>query len=333
MRRLKLFFTLILSVFLILASVYHPVSAYAEENDYYLGGMAAGFMMGVGGVQIIGINEVATEEGIISPAQNAGLKPGDKIVAINGIKTGDIATLNRFVGNSKGNELLVKIERGNEWVEMPVLPAKEKKSGQYKIGVLVRDSVSGIGTITYIEKDTHRFGALGHAASENCVVGKDFQVYLCSVIGVNKGTRGKAGELRGLFMNDNRIATADRATGEGLFGQFCDNFDYSKLKLVKGCGAENVKIGKAEIYSTINGVEPQKFEAAIVKVDENNKENKNYVLKITDERLISETGGIVQGMSGSPILQDGKLIGAVTHVFINDPTRGFGISLDKMRGN
>jgi stage IV sporulation protein B len=154
-------------------------------------------------------------------------------------------------------------------------------------------------------------------------------VYECSIVGIHKGVRGKAGELRGMFLNDKHLGQAEKLCKCGIFGQISSDFVVDELMSAVASSCE-AKPGKAYIYSTISGVEPKRYEIEIVKVDRGNKENKNYVLKITDEELIAETGGIVQGMSGSPILQGDRLIGAVTHVFLNDPTRGYGIDIDRM---
>ena len=222
--------------------------------------------------------------------------------------------------------------RGAENLQLTVNAVKEKQTNRYKIGVLVRESVSGIGTVTYIDKNSGRFGALGHS-----VVGENNQemqisdgsVYECSIVGVCKGVRGKAGELRGLFLNDKHFGSAEKLCDCGIFGQICSEFTVDDLTEAVASSA-GARPGNAYIYSTVSGVSPKRYEIEIVKVDKNNRENKNYVIKITDDELIAETGGIVQGMSGSPIMQEGKLVGAVTHVFLNDPTRGYGIDIEQM---
>ncbi len=310
------------------------VAADAASEKYYLGGMTAGFLLGAGGAEIIDLSEVNAEDGVHRPSADAGLKPGDCICAVNGVKIKTIGDLNEALAGSAGKEVTLTVKRGGECAEVRILPVKEKKSGKYKIGVLIRDTLSGIGTVTYIEKETGRFGALGHKVSDegnNQLEISDSKVYLCSIVGVNKGTRGKAGELRGLFLNDKAIARAEKVCQTGLYGTF-ENYDYSRCTLVDIAPLSEATIGKAVIYSTVDGTCPQAYEIAIAKVDEGNKDNKNFVIKVTDEKLIEETGGIVQGMSGSPIVQNGKLIGAVTHVFINDPTRGYGIGIEKMIG-
>lgn len=293
--------------------------AAGEGCGYYIGGMTAGFTLSAGGTEIIGITEVTAEDGLHRPAEDAGIRVGDCILAVDGIRIKSIAELNAALERSAGNGVTLTVRRGGDTAEVSVCPVKEKKSGKFKIGVLIRDTLSGIGTVTYIDKKSMRFGALGHSVCDensNSLEISDPKVYLCSVIGVNKGERGKAGELRGLFVNDKAIAKADKVCETGLYGSFEKSYDFSRLETVDAAPISKASIGKAVIYSTVDGVCPQKYEIAIAKVDANNRDNKNFVIKITDERLIGETGGIVQGMSGSPIIQNGKLIGAVTHVFV-----------------
>lgn len=289
----------------------------AADGKYYLGGMAAGFLLGTGGAEVIDVSEVAGEDGIYRPAGDAGIKAGDCICAVDGTGIKTIRDLNDALARSGGKELLLTVKRGGETAQVTVRPIKEKKSGKYKIGVLIRDTLSGIGTVTFIERETGRFGSLGHRITDennDRLEISDSKVYLCSIIGVNKGSRGKAGELRGIFLNDKPIAKAESVNDTGLYGTF-EKYNFSKCQILDAATLSEATIGKATIYSTINGTEPQPFEIAIAKVDAGNKENKNFVIKVTDERLIEETGGIVQGMSGSPIVQNGKLIGAVTHVY------------------
>lgn len=303
-----------------------------QEQIVYVGGMSAGFTLKTGGAQVIGTCEVITENGVCAPALDAGLRAGDVIYKVEGITIESIAQLNEIVNKSNGKSISVEIERGEERQTKQIQAVKDKMTGHYKIGVLIRDSVSGIGTVTYIDKESGRFGSLGHSVTgENK---KEMQVcggnvYECSIVGINKGIRGKAGELKGMFLNDKCFGTAEKLCNCGIFGQISKDFNTDGLKTAVASSAD-AKPGNAYIYSTVNGNLPKRYEIEIVKVDKSNKENKNYVLKIKDEALIYETGGIVQGMSGSPILQDGKLVGAITHVFLNDPTRGYGIEIGKM---
>ncbi len=336
MRKLKFY---IAALFLFLCSLLlctvDIAGADAAEGKYYLGGMAAGFMLGAGGAEVIDLSEVVAEDGTHRPAADAGILAGDCILAVDKIRIKSIRDLNDALARSGGKELTVTVRRGGETAEVKITPVKEKKSGKYKIGVLIRDTLSGIGTVTYIDRETGRFGALGHKIadeSDRLLEISDARVFLCSIVGVNRGARGKAGELRGLFLNDKTIARAETITDTGLYGTF-ENYDYTDCRIVDTAPLSEAEIGKATIWATVNGVCPQEYEIAIAKVDAGGRDNKNFVIKVTDEKLIEETGGIVQGMSGSPIIQNGKLIGAVTHVFINDPTRGYGIGIEKMIGN
>ena len=334
MRKLKIYMTAALAALVLCTGGFAPSGIVSEAAgaEYYIGGMTAGFTLSAGGTEIIGLNEVVAEDGAYRPATDAGLRVGDCICAVDGICVKSISDLNAAMERSGGKTVTLVVKRAGETAEVKLTPVKEKKSGKFKSGVLIRDTLAGIGTVTYINKDTRKFGALGHAVCDenhNSLEIAGAKVYLCSVVGVNKGSRGKAGELRGMFMGQ-QLAKAEKVCESGLYGTFDKNYDYSRLETVQTAPVSEVTIGKAIIYSTVDGVYPQKYEIAIAKVDANNKDNKNFVIKVTDEKLISETGGIVQGMSGSPIVQNGKLVGAVTHVFLNDPTRGYGIAIGNM---
>ena len=309
------------------------VKSSAEAREAYIGGMPAGFTLSAGGVQIIGICDVITEEGAsLSPASQAGLRAGDIIQKAAGIQVESVADLNELLAANGSRETVLTVKRGEKTQEIRLQPKKDKQ-GKYKIGVLIRDSISGVGTVTYIDKATRRFGALGHA-----VLGDDKKemkisenkVYQCSIVGVTKGVRGRAGELRGMFLMNEGVGEADKLCESGIYGTISVKYDLNGFQTLPVGEIDDVKPGKAYIYSTVSGVLPKKYTVDIVKVDKNNKHNKNFVVKITDRDLIEETGGIVQGMSGSPIIQNDKIVGAITHVFLNDPTRGYGIDINTM---
>ncbi len=310
----------------------NSVTASAEEQIVYIGGMSAGFTLKSGSVQIVGLCEVMTENGVNAPATKAGLRTGDRIIKVEGIYVETITQLNEILDKSKGKSVCIEVKRGENPLKFNVNAVQDKTSNHYKIGILARDSISGIGTVTYIDKTHNRFGALGHAVmgeNKKELAISDGIVYSCSIVGVSKGVRGKAGELRGMFMNDSSFGKADKLCNCGIFGELSSDFSTEGLKRTV-VDSESVAPGKAFIYSTVNGTTPERYQIEIVKVDKRNKENKNYVIKVIDDDLIEKTGGIVQGMSGSPIVQNGKLVGAVTHVFLNDPTRGYGIDIETM---
>ena len=305
---------------------------YAQVAEVYIGGMPAGFTLGLGGAQIVGICEVLTEDGAVCPARDAGISVGDIIYTLNGVRIESAADIDKVLETSKG-KARASVKRGGERIETQIQPAEDIASGKRKLGVLIRDSISGIGTVTYIEKESLRFASLGHAVADSTGKLMDVDkgsIFQCSIVNVVKGERGRAGELKGLFLNDKSIAAADTNCATGVYGNFNKSYDTSSLKSMRI--GEDAQPGKASIFTTIDGVSPKEYSVSIVKGDEGNKQNKNYVIKVTDKELLERTGGIVQGMSGSPIVQNGKLIGAVTHVFLNDPTRGYGICIANMLG-
>jgi stage IV sporulation protein B len=340
MRKFSLFsLGFIFLFFTFLAGTAAPVpvaTASAATRTVYVSGRTAGFMLNMGGVQVIAVTDVVSKEGVFSPAADAGIAEGDIIERADDTEIKDINALNEVLSRGKGKSLTLTVRRGEERRVVTLQPRQDDINQKYKIGVLIRDTVSGIGTITYIDKERGKFGALGHGVYDED--GKIFttnggRVYECGIVSVTKGIRGKAGELKGIFTGDGGIGTSDTINDSGLFGKIDENIDVSGCEKAEIASLSEAHIGDAYIYSTISGFTPQKYEISIVKVDEGNKQNKNFVVKIKDKTLIDQTGGIVQGMSGSPIMQDGKLIGALTHVFLNDPTRGYGIGIEKMLEN
>ncbi len=320
-------FTLILFSFITTLS-FNVVSA--KERYVYLGGQTCGFNLKTRGATVVSITDVLTDEGVISPSKCAGLEIGDIILSINGNDINTASDLTTILNDFKGGLLITEILRNNAKKLLDIFPEKDV-NGNYKIGVLIREDLQGLGTVTYI-KENGEFGALGHpVANQNGevfnVIGGD--VYTSSIIGVNKAKRGKAGELKGIFIGDKSIGYISENKDSGLYGKF-NNFNSLEYKKIE---IERATVGKAEIYSTIDNNSPSKYDIEIIKTDFRSGNNKNLVIKITDKELLNKTGGILQGMSGSPIVQNGKLVGAVTHVFINDASRGYGISIDNMIEN
>ena len=309
-----------------------PVFASAQEDYLYLGGFPAGFVLNTTTVEVVGVCEIVTQDGVKSPAREAGVVTGDIIDKINGDEVNSAADINKIISREY-KKYEVEILRDGERMTFKVDPAKEITTGGKRLGVLVKDSINGVGTITYIDGISKKFASLGHPVTDvqnNITEISGGTLFGSIIYDVKKGVRGTPGELRGAFENGVTIGTAKVNCACGVYGNLSESYDYTDLLRIKKAGLDEAEVGSAYIYTTIYGKTPEKYNISVVKVDKTNKDNRNFVIKIDDERLLEKTGGIVQGMSGSPIVQYGKLIGAVTHVFINDPTRGYGIGIDKM---
>jgi len=330
--RKKSFKALVLLIAVVLCAFFSvPFGAFADTGDgLYLGGFPAGFVLSTTKVEVVGVCEVLTEKGTCSPARDAGIIAGDVIDKINGEEVNKTSDINEIVARDY-KKYEVEILRGSERLTLPVTPVKDLANGGKRLGVLVKDSINGVGTVTYIDKTNNKFASLGHPITDGNQVIKinGGTVYNSLIYDIKKGVRGTPGELRGAF-ESSVIGQAEVNCSCGVYGKLADNFNCSKLVKVSKASIDEVGIGTAYIYSTVYGKDAEMYKISIVKVDKNNKDNRNFVIKVEDKRLIEKTGGIVQGMSGSPIVQNGKLVGAVTHVFINDPTRGYGIGIDKM---
>lgn len=327
----KIFLSTVL-ILLLIVTIF-PV-AFAEEVEYvYLGGNPIGIVLEEEGLLICGKNEVVTDSGAQIPSLDLNILPGDHLISINSEPVNTISDLARALKKVKQEEeVVLGIKRGQEIIYFNLLPAVESLTRNKKLGLIIQEGVSGIGTVTYVRKNG-RFGALGHSigdSSNKIQIGKIFD---CRIIDLKLPKHGEAGELRGIFDKKGAsIGTLDKNNDFGIFGKTnSTSFDMIEVRL----GNRNiVKEGNASIYTCIDGEKPQKYEIEIVKVNTQNKPGtKSMVIKVTDSRLLQETGGILQGMSGSPIVQNGYLVGAVTHVFTSDSTKGYGIFVDWMINN
>lgn len=285
------------------------------------------------GVVVVGLNDITTDQGHIGPAKQAGLKTGDIVSSVGGKTVNSNDAIAEVVNASGGKELEVKFTRNGKEMSTVVQPVKSNIDNQYKIGLWVRDSSAGIGTVTFYEPESGVFGGLGHPICDidtgdilPLMSGEVVDVKIHDVV---KGTAGSPGELCGSFISDDACGMIELNNGAGVFGTMDQNpVETEGMEMAL---KQEIKEGPVQIITTIDGNGPQVYEAEIEKLNMiEDSPSKNMVLHITDERLLEKTGGIVQGMSGSPIVQDGKLIGAVTHVFVNDPTRGYGIFIENM---
>ncbi len=317
----------IVFVTLLIISFNNYTIVYAGEQNLYLGGYVCGFSIDVQGSQVVALTEVVGDKGIVSPSKCAGLVVGDVIMSVNGKKISNSQDFSEILENYEGGYLILEVMRGETRLFFDVFPEKDVV-GSYKIGVFLRDDLQGIGTVTYVKEDGS-FASLGHPVTDTngkLIEINGGKVYSSSILGVLKGVRGRAGELKGIFIGDKDKGEVYKNSNSGMYGKFY-NFDRENaVKIERGVA----HMGSAKILSTVDGDTPKYYDIEIVKTDFRKNNLKNLVIKVDDKNLLEYTGGIVQGMSGSPIVQDGKLVGAVTHVFVNDSSRGFGISIDNM---
>lgn len=294
------------------------------------GGGTIGIKLFTDGLLVVGLADIPTDGGKISPAKREGIEKGDVLTHINGVRIDSASEFSKTVQNIKNEPVTLTVLKKSCEVQKKLTPVLYPETGEYKLGMWVRDSAAGIGTVTFIMSDGS-FGALGHGISDidtgDILQIKSGEIVGNKVLSVLKGTKGEAGELRGMFTSAS-AGTVYSNCDFGIFGTF-SRTPISSPELEFG-GAEEISVGEARIRSTVEGEKIEEFAIQIEKIQGRNKNGQNMIIKVTDPRLLQKTGGIVQGMSGSPIIQNGKIIGAVTHVFLDDPTRGYGIFIENM---
>ncbi len=311
------------------------VNGKLAQEMVFPGGMPIGIYLETDGVYVIGTEEMKCLDGSLCKPAEYTVFEGDYIVAFNQKKIESKQELVKAVSELDGKEVVLTLRRKQEEVDVKIKPVQIAPS-EYKLGIWVRDNAQGLGTLTYLTANSE-FGALGHgmhdADTDELLKIKSGQVYQTTIRGVKKGKAGEPGGLEGIIVyNYNHIlGEISDNTETGIYGtiqQFDSLFD--RADPVQIGAKEEIEVGKASILCTIDG-ERQEYEVEILRVELYNRNvNKGIVIKVTDPKLLEKSGGIVQGMSGSPILQNGKLIGAVTHVLVNDPTSGYGIFIENM---
>jgi len=297
------------------------------------GGAAVGVALATKGVLVVGVSDVQGQ----SPAQKAGLRSGDVIQSINGQEITDAAHLMKLVTALGGAELTVSYQRGGKIHAAILTPIRDEAAGTFRIGAWVRDSTAGIGTLSYCNPADGTYGALGHAIND-ADTGKLLPVrsgtlLQADIVDVRMGRRGEPGELRGTFLNDRRVmGDIEENTPLGIYGVLDQPFVNPLYPDGLPMGyQESVTIGPATILSTVDGEGMREYRVEIIqRTRQTSPGQKSMIIRVTDEELLKKTGGIVQGMSGSPILQNGRIIGAVTHVFVDDPTQGYGLYIEWM---
>ncbi len=285
------------------------------------------------GVIAVEISSFETADGIKAPALEAGIRTGDIIKTINNTTVMSNEDIEKIISESGGNPLEFKLVRNNHNLTVSVTPEKCTSDNSFRVGLWVRDSSAGIGTVTFYNPSTGAFAGLGHPVCD-VDTGKILPLYEGEVVdvninGVKKGKAGYPGELIGSFSSGQAIGTLEANTDNGLYGYVSSvRNDHNAVPLAM---RQEIKTGRAYIYTTVDGSKPEKYEISIERIDLNHSDScKNMIIRITDEALLEKTGGIVQGMSGSPIIQNDKLVGAVTHVFVNNPTKGYAVFADSM---
>lgn len=303
-------------------------------DDVYVmpGGDPFGVKLFTKGVIIVGISDVKTSEGVFNPAKQAGLQKGDIILTVNKREVSSNEELIKLVEDSKGAELTAEVIRNGIKYEAKLFPARGD-DGTYKLGIWVRDSSAGIGTVTFWDEKTHLFGGLGHGICDidtgELLPLSHGDLIKVKINDISKGIKGNPGELKAYFIECEPIGKLIQNTYSGIYGKYSQAL--STKEHVKIAMKQQVKEGKAQILTTVSGTTPEAYDIDIIHLNYNEElASKNMVIKITDEKLLSQTGGIIQGMSGSPILQNGMLVGAITHVFVNDPQKGYAIFAENM---
>lgn len=315
------------------------VSKVPNEISIYLGGEPVGVKISTKGVLVVGLSDIESSRGpVLSPAAEAGVQIGDSILKINNTEIKSAEDVSSIVSKSNGNKLVLSIERKGEYIEKYCSPVKGKDDEEYKIGLWIRDSTAGVGTLTFYHKETNKFAALGHPITDvdtgTILKVEKGEILSSSIVSIRKGLRGDPGELKGIFLDEeNPLGSINYNTNCGIFGTgnkpIINNGKYNKP--VKIALRNEIKEGPAKIITTIDGSEPKEYDINIEKLlQQDTPGPKSMIIKVTDKVLLEKTGGIVQGMSGSPIVQNGKLIGAVTHVLINKPDTGYGIYIEWM---
>lgn len=293
-------------------------SVFAAQDYLIPGGYTVGIELEMRGVLVVDV-----EDGTC--AAEAGVQKGDTIIRINGAEAAGAEMLRDAAGEES---VVLTVLRDGKEAEFYIAARRRGR-----LGLLVRDSIAGIGTVTYIDPETGAYGALGHGVNDlgttRLLPVESGALVPASVQSVKKGVRGTPGELRGTFDVTHCLGTVDVNTECGIFGTLCE---VPKVPALPVGAAGDVQAGKASILSNVSGTEVREYAIRIDRVTPDAENGRNLLLTVTDPELLAATGGIVQGMSGSPIMQNGKLIGAVTHVLVNHPEQGYGILIGNMLG-
>lgn len=325
--------TVLRVVSILVASAFCVLSAgavFAGEKQLVLGGDLFGVDLDLDGVLVSEICEFVSNGQAMCPARDAGVEAGDVIITAGDVHTDDLIRLTEAVALSDGATLTLGILRSTEQKTLEITPVKNDENGAFQLGILAKERLSGVGTVTYYDAENGTFGGLGHgvcdASCDTPLSVEGGAVYSAHLKRVVRGEVGAPGELCASFDQGARGAV-EKNTSRGVFGTLQAP---ALQNTVEVAGASRVHAGAAQVYCTVGNEGAKFYDVEISDVKHDGAKTKNFIVTVTDEELIRTTGGIVQGMSGSPILQDGKLVGALTHVLVRHPTRGYGIFIENM---
>lgn len=309
-----------------------PIQAGAAQvKEVVPMGRAVGIKLFSDGVLVVGTSEVEGQ----NPARACGLKEGDIITHINSEEVDSIEEVRALLQTIGDQPMSIRATRGEREIQLTANAVQCGSDGSYKLGAWIRDSMAGIGTITYWDPETGGFGALGHGINDvdtaKLMPLQSGGLMYAEVTDVKKGVAGEPGELHGAFQVQRDLGSLEANTKSGIFGTLTDPAMTEGMTPVPVAKRKEVKVGEASILSNIAGDQVEEYQIEIVRIYPNSEsDTRDMMIRVTDPRLLESTGGIVQGMSGSPILQNGKLVGAVTHVLVSDPTQGYAILAEDM---
>lgn len=297
-------------------------------------GRAVGIKLFSDGVMVVGLSDVETQKGAVSPAKRCGLQEGDIITHINSTQVDSIEEVQSVLQDLSGAQMSIRAVRGEKQVQMTAQAVQCSADGAFKLGAWIRDSMAGIGTVTFYDPDSGVFGALGHGINDvDTALLMPLQsgsIMYAEVTDVRRGQSGTPGELHGTFQTERDMGALFANTDSGVFGVLTDKA-LAQAQPMEVATRDQVQTGPASILSNIAGDQVESYAVEITHIyPESAGETRNMMIHVTDQRLLEATGGIIQGMSGSPLIQNGRIVGAVTHVLISDPSQGYAILAENM---
>ncbi len=310
------------------------VEAVETERKYVnVGGSLVGIKIYTEGLLVVDVQDVDTINGFVNPGEDCGIRKGDIITHVNDEIIKSVSDFSQRVALSEGENISLTVKRDDNTLFYSLKPSFSESEGKYRCGLWLKDSTAGIGTLTFTDPETNMFASLGHAIydsdTKTVLTVSDGDILSANVNGCEKGNKGQTGQIKGTFCSDD-FGDILENNEFGVYG-ICEEYKINNNTLFPVAGQSEIKTGDAQIISTVSDSGTKVYDIEIEKINyASEKQSRSMVIKVTDEELIEQTGGIIQGMSGSPIIQNGMFVGAVTHVFLNDPTRGYGIFAETM---